>query len=174
MLRTPLLLALPLALAACGVTVAPADPGVTATGQLAIHAGGLRKLQAAITPWTRASIDHVVLALSAGTTAQGSLPIAASALGSNVTFANLRRNTTYTVVATAFASADASMPIDNAAVDASSCTTTFATTNDTAVAIGPIKLKLLDRVYSGSGSANLAVTDGTVSDDPATEAITFQ
>lgn len=174
--------ALPLVLAAVAAagcapglsTPAPADADVSASARLTAMDAAGRRLLGDVTPWTRADIDHVTLDLSrsADGTTLLELPVSATALGQAVTFSHLKRNTAYQVVAHAWADAAGTQPIDNGELDPASCTTVFTTGTDARLDIGPLKLRLRNKVFAGqAGNTGLTVIDGHVVDDPGPEAI---
>jgi hypothetical protein len=170
-MRTPFFLAAVL-VAGCATAPATPDAGVTATGNLAIKGADGRQLltSTAVLPWVKADIDKVELTLLAGTTAVATNTIAKADLNKQVRFTNLVRNTSYHVVAKAWAAGD--VQIDNFDTDNASCTTDFSTTNEAQVSTGAIKLTLRNKTFAGTGnSTGLTVTDGTVTDTTASQGI---
>lgn len=188
-IKQPIVVAWSLALAGCAA--APGGPVAPASGPLAIPAAGVtaiahldvrdlrdRRLLAgvAVTPWVKADIDHVKLALFKGAASSPvlSFEVASADLSKQVRFTNLVRHTTYRIEARAWADAAEANAIDRFDSDADSCTTTFATTDLDAIDIGSIKLRLKDKTFAGetTGSA-VEVTDGAVVDTMATEGVEF-
>jgi hypothetical protein len=174
-IRLALLVSACLAGCASAPAVAPA-PTVTASGTVQTKAADGRLL-AAMSPWVKADIDHVILTLaltSSPNTPITTLKVVQADLSKQVDFTNLKQSTNYQVLARAYNTADESSPIDNAGVDASTCTTTFSTTTDPTASIGTIAVRLADKTYSGTtNKTNIGVTDGVVNNPTATEAITL-
>lgn len=146
---------------------------VTATGTLAPLGSDGRALLAVVSPWTSADIHHVDLTLSMAGTPVTTVSVAQADLANQVSFTNLKKTTTYSILARAYNTADSSAPIDNSGVSLPSCTTTFTTTSDTVVAIGNIALQLTNKIYSGSGDSNLSFTAGAVLNPGGSEGYTF-
>ncbi|HEY9722907.1 MAG TPA: NHL repeat-containing protein [Oscillatoriaceae cyanobacterium] len=178
-LRT-LTFALSLALLGCN-SPAPSAPAPTAASASAVTATGYLhptaqdgRLLDVMSPWTSADIDHAVLTLRQGDATIATLTIPHASLGQKVIFSALHQSTDYTVLAQAYRDASGTIEIDNAAVDARSCTTPFSTTLDPTVSIGDIALKLTNKTYSGTTQGTrLAITDGQVVDTEESTSISL-
>ncbi|HEY9722909.1 MAG TPA: NHL repeat-containing protein [Oscillatoriaceae cyanobacterium] len=114
-----------------------------------------RHLQALFGAYTLASIDHLTIQLFDTSSGSPSLVQSGDLSGasiptSDVSFSNLKQNTTYKIQAIAYATDDDSTPIS---VDASS-TVALETTNDDAPTLGTVPVVLRDRVFNGAGSAS--------------------
>jgi hypothetical protein len=168
----PLIFALPLLLSAC-VSAVPAvptsgAPGVTMTAELAIANAADRRVQAVVTPWASTDIVSATVALytETGTTALASQAYTQTDIAGNkqVVFGGLRHNTKYRIVTTAFAADGADGDTDLDAIhdtDVSTCTTPFETATDDVLTIsGGIKLKLVNKTFSGSTTNGLVITGG--------------
>jgi hypothetical protein len=178
MIKPLLAASLALALAGCAAGAPSPNAGrtVTAVGTLAPQAHDGRLL-AAMAAWDKSSIDHAVLTLAttaAPGTAIDTLSVDKADLDKQVSFANLKQLTDYQVTVKAYRTAGTTDPIDNSAVDASSCLTAFSTTTDPVVSIGKIKLKLADQTYSGATQdTTIDVTAGALNNATPTEKITL-
>jgi hypothetical protein len=153
--------------------------GVTAHAQLDITgSAGRQVLQVpqapSLKPWRKTDIHHVTLDLYRGQTLVGSQDISQADLARTVQFSNLVRNTTYQVVARAYSSPGTLEAIDNGALDAASCTTTFTTQESPEVFVGSLHLRLRDKIFSGtSNGVGIQVTDGLIQDTTLTEGMTL-
>lgn len=114
-----------------------------------------------VTPYTQASIDHLVLKLYTFDTSehdqgiQKSIP--GNQLGNTITFTNLKNNTTYRIKALAYASSDESLLISTE--DINSYTDVTVTTDDRPT-ISPLKVRLKDINFNGQGTGSIQVTNG--------------
>lgn len=127
--------------------------------------------QTLLAPWTRSSIQHVVLKLSiaSGSTetpvmvggTQVQKDVASPSLSVPVTMANLRNNVTYRVRAYAY-KANGTSASDLISLDAQSYIDVPVYTDDRPTA-GTFKVRLKDTVFDGeaTSSGGIAVTDGT-------------
>lgn len=177
------LMAVGLTAAGCLQPGAPAPMAQTADqGTVTAHAliaiadeDGRRLLATGVTPWKKADIDHVNVALYQVGSASPliSQNVSQADLAGTITFTSLRQNTDYKVEVKAWADSAETVRIDNLAADAASCTTLFSTTNLAVQPIGVLNLRLVNKVFSGttSGSA-IQVTDGVVENPAASEAMT--
>jgi hypothetical protein len=167
-----LIFVLPLLLSACasGVPAVPASvtPGVTMTAELAIANAADRRVQAVVAPWASTDIVSATVALytELGTEALASQPYTQTDIAGNkqVVFGGLRHNTKYRIVTTAFAADGDDAGTDPDPIhdtDVSTCTTPFETTTDNVLTItGGIKLKLVNKTFSGSTTNGLVITGG--------------
>jgi hypothetical protein len=168
-----LLVSLPLLLAACAAPGAPSlsQPAapVTVSAQLAVSNSAGRQVLATVTPWTATDIHQAVVSLytDTGTEAITSQTLAQGELGKTLTFTNLRHDTAYRLVTTAFAADGDDADTDPDPIhdpDVTTCTTRFTTTTDTLLTLTDgIQLELRDKVFSGATSGNtVTVTPGTL------------
>lgn len=132
--------------------------------------GGLRT-QAAVTPFTPADVELVILGLYKLDGQGGESPVlnaqrdpmtlqlSQHALGSVVTFRNLNANTTYRVKAQAFLDTNASQLISSE--DASSSTDITLLQNDRPT-LAKLKIQLIDKAFDGQGSSTLDIATGSL------------
>lgn len=150
------------------------ESSVTAFARLDVRDTADRQVLATlgVLPWTKTDIDHVKVFLYEDGTLKATLTVRQADLTNTLTFTNLRRYATYKIEVKAWADALETSPIDNFDADAASCTTSFTTTNLDTVSVGSLKLRLRNKIFSGTttGSA-IEVTDGTVEDTASTAAI---
>lgn len=114
-----------------------------------------------VSPYTLASINHLILKLFTYNGAehdqniQKSIPNAN--LGNAITFSNLKANTTYRIKAFAYASSDESLLISTIASDSY---TDVTLTDDDHPTFANLKVKLVDIPFNGQGTGRLQVTNG--------------
>lgn len=156
--------------AGCQGAPAPGSPGAlvpAGTGRVALspvyRAGLARALFAVVTPYTVASINHMVIKIFTwdGSTEalQGTLDIQAADLLNTITFGNLKNNTTYRIRAYAYKTAGTGDPIS---VDASSFLDVAVGADDRPV-LGNLVVQLADIGFSGEATATgITVTPGTI------------
>lgn len=175
---------------ASAAKAAAAATPVVATATLAITGAAGYRLQT-LTAYNTTDIDHVTLTLykNDGTgnyVATGvTLNVANANLATAVSLGNLRSNTTYRVIARAFADAAETTEIDdiaeagtnaNCAVDFLTPSVQAATAGDNiddASMLVTIPLKLKSKTFAGSaGAANgLTITNGVIVDTTTTETL---
>ncbi|MNT46009.1 hypothetical protein D3C72_1826280 [compost metagenome] len=179
----PMLLILPLLLSACApATMAPAsvEPGVTVVADLTVRDEADRRVLATVTPWAATHIVNAVVTLHPETgdtvLAQTDFSQADIVADRQVKFGNLKHNTKYRIVVTAFAADGDDLDTDPDPIhdtDVATCTTAFETTTDDVVTLTDgIQLKLRNKVFSGSTTNTLEITGGGLT-DTGTETVTL-
>ena len=128
--------------------------------------GAVRRLMAQLTPYTQASIDHMVVRLiivAAGPTETEveSVDVSAANLAKTITFGNLKHNTTYRIRAHAY-KAPGTAAADLISDDAESFVDMPVLTDDEP-ALGNLEVTLIDQTFAGEAtSPALTVTDGAI------------
>lgn len=173
---------LPLLLGGClqsaPAAIAPAKT-VTVSSRVEVTQAPARRVQTAEAPveaWKKADIHHADLTLYrvAGEhkVKLSSLTVQQADLDKAVKFSSLSTHTDYLVEARAYADAAAAVAIDDLEAEAASCQTSFRTSGVLQLDVGVIKLRLRDKLYSGTArSTGVEVTDGAVVGTTATPTI---
>lgn len=160
---------------AAGAVVAPQAVPAARTARIQVITdvvAGRYFLQAVIGPYTRADVHHVDVELqnAAGTTTLASASLLNADIGNPVSFTELKRDTTYRVVAKAYLSAGSG---EQLSLDDGQNVLNVPVGNDDFVPVS-LKVNLKDRVFTGNVTSNgVTVTPGLVSDtlNPAAIAI---
>lgn len=145
-----------LALAGCVV------PSLSHSGTLILRPQIIgRSIQAELPPYTQASIDHLVLDLyllnGESTQSTGIQRTLLNAqLDNPIVFSNLKAQTKYRVKATAYVSGGAIISSE----DADSFTDVDVLADDRPT-IGTLKVRLIDRPFSGQASSSLVINPGS-------------
>lgn len=120
---------------------------------------GSYSTQTVVSPYTQASIEHLVLKLFTVDTVEHDTGIQKTLynadLNKSVVFSNLRTNTHYRIKALAYTAGNVQISTD----DANSYTDVILTTDD-APTISPVKVRLIDIGFNGQGTSSLSVTPG--------------
>ncbi|MFN3432272.1 MAG: hypothetical protein ACK46X_20270 [Candidatus Sericytochromatia bacterium] len=126
-----------------------------------------------VMPWLPEDVDHITLSLSVSgeQTPVATRTVTRDHFTDPVVFPDLPPWADFVLVGRAYRSADDSEPIDRFGVDAASCTTQFQTRGAMTHDIGPIAIRLANKVFAGRGRTGIAVTDGQVHDTTAATAI---
>lgn len=170
------LLTATLLLAGCSVALDALGPFNVPQGkadllvQADLVSGGLRT-QAAVTPYTPANVELVVLSLykldkqggeNAVMNSQGApmtVQMPKATLDSTVTFTHLHANTTYRIKARAYLDANGTQLISKQ--DASS-STDVAIVQEDRPTLAKIKVQLIDKAFDGQGSTSLDIATGSL------------
>lgn len=111
--------------------------------------------QTTISPYTKASIDHLSLELYKNGTLMTQRTLSNADLDRVVTFANLQANSAYRIKALAYTSGNALISTED-----SNSWTDVTLTNDNQPTLAALKVKLIDRAFAGTGTSSLTVTSG--------------
>jgi|GEM_PF-1291246 hypothetical protein len=123
--------------------------------------GGAFRTLAVVTPYTKASINHLVVTV-AKLDGVSETPVASADLSSRdldhpVTFSNLFRNTTYRARCAAYKAAGSNAANLISTTDASSYSD-IVVGSDERPTMGTLKVRLIDVVFSGQGTASNIIT----------------
>lgn len=111
--------------------------------------------QTTIAPYTKASIDHLSLALYRGETLMAQRTLSNADLDRVVTFSNLQANSSYRIKALAYTAGNALISSDDI-----NSWTDVTLTNEDHPTLAALKVKLIDRAFAGGGTSSLTVTPG--------------
>lgn len=117
----------------------------------------LTQTQTVVTPYTKASIDHLSLELyqAGNPTMLAQRTLSAADLDRWVTFSRLKAQTSYKVKALAYTAGNTLI----STTDTDSWSE-FSVANDDAPTVGTIKVKLINLPFNGEGTSSLGITPG--------------
>lgn len=148
-----------LLLSGCMVSQSISDKGALIL-KPQINAGSYLS-QTTISAYTQASINHLRLKLYTFDDSEHDQGIQKTLLNAQldnpIVFANLKPNITYRIKAYAYASSDDSLLISTSDADSY---TDVTLTDDDRPTVGTLKVKLIDRAFSGQATSSLVINNG--------------